>query len=194
MREFLKARQTLAIVATAVGFGLAVALVGEQPLAVPLIELAGLGELFAKLVLPLIPATAIVWSLASSRSTEEQTASRPLHWYTVAHLGASTALFCLVALAAQAMTTAGDPWAVVRNTIGYIGLAVILASLLHPVPAAAANVLIALFSLTFGRLPNGMLTPAAWPILPGHNGTSWIIAIAMALTGAALFISRNRPA
>ncbi len=191
MRMFLKARQLLTVAMTAFGFGVAVALVGEQPLALPIVDLAGPGELFAKLVLPLFPATVTVWSLAAARTMEECTAVRPVHRYSVAFVWVSIAVYALIALAVQAFTEGNDPLAVVRNTVGYIGLAMLLAALLNPVAAAAATVLIPLFSLTFGRLPGGGLSPAAWPVVPSHSRESWAAAAALALAGTAVFLARR---
>lgn len=191
MSTFLKARQTLTVAMTAFGFGIAIALIGEHPLPLPFVNLVGPGELFTKLVLPLLPATATVWSLAAARTVEERTAVRPLRWYTAAFVWASITLYSLIALVAQSITGGSDPLTVVRNTLGYIGLAALLAALLDPVAAAAATVLISLFSLTFGRLPSGALSPAAWPIVPSHSGEAWAVAAGLALAGTTVFLTRR---
>lgn len=142
---------------------------------------------------PLLAASVIGTSLYAASEELDRTATRPWPRRRTAHLLALTAL----AVAVLALAVPGRPelfggQAIVRNTLGSVGVTAAAAALIGarqswlPMTAYIGTV-----SLAAPAAPGGAAALWAWPMQPGPQPGAWAMAAGAFAGGAALYAWRG---
>ncbi|MCX2968602.1 MULTISPECIES: hypothetical protein [Streptomyces] len=160
-------------------------LLGSSILPVPSLFGGVSGGIPVPLVLPVLPAGALLYGLNRVPHEFEATAARHVGWWSTGLLTAA----CLTALLAGA---AEQVWldfplagAVARNTMGYLGVGLLAQRLLGAQYGPLTVALLPLACALLGTGPAGRPYPWAWPLHPGDSSLALVTAAILFLTGAA---------
>ncbi|MFD7319962.1 hypothetical protein ACFV9D_02560 [Streptomyces sp. NPDC059875] len=142
---------------------------------------------------PLLAASVVGASLYAASDELDRTATRPWPLRRTAHLLALTAL----AVVTLALAVPGHPEefggpAIVRNTLGSVGVTAAAAALIGarpswlPMTAYVGSVYVAA-----PPAPGGGAALWAWPMQPGPQAGAWAVALGAFAGGAALYTFRG---
>lgn len=186
MKLWLKARRAVEL-ALLIGLS-AVLVAGLDGIYLPIPQvLSGYGVAVAlPLLVPLVLAIAVGWSLNGGEPLLERVAARPT-------VGLDTGLAVLLAITAFAFCVGAQlaagadlGFAAGRNTVGFIGLTLAgrLAVGVHAAPLVAVGYAVA--ASLFGAGPGGGPAWWAWPFAEADASRSWFAAGGLLLLGGAL--------
>ncbi|MEU6985104.1 hypothetical protein ABZ946_17020 [Streptomyces sp. NPDC046324] len=142
---------------------------------------------------PLLAASAVGTSLYAASDELDRTATRPWPLRRTAHVLALTVL----AVALLALSVPGHPEefggpAIVRNTLGAVGVTAAAAALIGaraswlPITVYVGSVYVAAPST-----PGGAAALWAWPMQPGPEAGAWAVALGAFAGGTALHAFRG---
>lgn len=138
---------------------------------------------------PLIAAVMVSTTLAGSDIELDRTASRLTSPRRAAHalVAAVTVAAVLGVAATNALATFGS-YALIRNSLGLIGLVLLAASLMPAVlawaPALTYSVTV---YLAAPRAPHAGSPWWAWPMQSGGPDASWVVALALLVAGLTAY-------
>lgn len=147
------------------------------------------------IVAPLLAAVLISVTLSGADvDLERSTARLSIRWRTVHGLVAAVIPGALLAITALDQPQIWGSYALVRNTIGLVGIVLIAATVL-PATLTWSPALIYVIVVYFAapRTPDYGASWWAWPMQPGAPDSSWICATILVITGAVAY-GRRGPA
>ena len=190
MTWWLSVRRTRVVLGSVLASLVALGLTGGAVLPVPSF-INGLSlPLAVSYILPLIVVTALMLGLGSRPSGLEGIATRGLMFYDLAwvYLAVLAAIVGATLLATMGATGTS---AYVRNLIGFVGVALIVARFFGFESSALIPAGLVIVASMFGRQLNGGVAAWAWPVAQPSEAAPWVIAGAlMALGSLALITSR----
>ncbi|MEE1929680.1 hypothetical protein V1J52_16050 [Streptomyces sp. TRM 70351] len=159
-------------------------LLGSSRLPVPSLFGGVSGGIPVPLVLPVLPAGALLYGLHRVPHACEATAVRRTGWWSTGLLAAACSAALLLGAAEQVWLDFPLAGAVARNTVGYLGFGLLVQRLLGAQYGPVAVALVPLGCALLGTGAGGRPYPWAWPLLPGGSAPAWGTAVALLATGA----------
>lgn len=147
------------------------------------------------IVAPLLAAVLISVTLSGADvDLERSTARLSIRWRTIHALAAAVIPGALLAITALDQPQIWGSYALVRNTIGLVGIVLIAATVLpSTLTWSPALVYVIVVYLAAPRTPEYGSSWWAWPMQPGTPDSSWICAAILVITGAVAY-GRHGPA
>ncbi|MEU9861021.1 hypothetical protein AB0D99_09100 [Streptomyces sp. NPDC047971] len=142
---------------------------------------------------PLLAASAIGTSLYAASDELDRTATRPWPLRRTAHVLALTVLaVAVLALAVPGHPDAFGGPAMVRNTLGTVGVTVAAAALIGARPSwLPATVYTGSVYMAAPSRPGGAAELWAWIMQPGPEAGAWAVALGAFAGGTALYAFRG---
>ncbi|MFG2196412.1 hypothetical protein [Streptomyces sp. NPDC048639] len=145
------------------------------------------------LVLPVFPACVLLYGLSRGLAEMDATAVRPMTTWSVSMLTAAGAAAALLGIAEAQLLDFPLGLAVARNTLGYLGVGLIVQRIAgdrHGTIAVAALPLICAF---IGLGPGGRPYAWTWPLHTADSALAGVAALLLFVTGLMTATSRPRP-
>lgn len=160
-------------------------MIGSEVLPLPsLVGALFVPVLFAYL-LPLVPVVALWYGMDRSVGALDESAARPIAAWDLAVRGGMV----LIAVMVTGVTTVEGWWQLgpgyLRNLIGCLGLAQLVAPFVGPRLAGLAPVCAVIISALFGTGPGGLARWWAWPIAETRSGLAFAEAGLLLTAGIA---------
>jgi hypothetical protein len=143
------------------------------------------------LVLPVLPACALLYGLNRAPSETEAAAVRPMARWSIGLLTGACTTAALLAVAETLWLNFPLALAVARNTAGYLGFGLVAQRLAGHQYGPVAVALLPVACAFIGLGPGGRPYPWTWPLHPGQSVLAAAAALLLALIGAALLHSRS---
>ncbi|MEU6878046.1 hypothetical protein [Streptomyces sp. NPDC046712] len=142
---------------------------------------------------PLLAASAVGTSLHTPSDELDRTATRPWPPRRLAHVvGLTTLAVLLLALAVPGHAEEFGGLAMVRNTLGSVGVTVAAVALIGARAAwLPTTVYVGSVYLAAPPAPGGAAAVWAWPMQPGPQVGAWVTAVAAFVVGTALYAIRG---
>ncbi|MDJ1136932.1 hypothetical protein [Streptomyces iconiensis] len=178
-------------VALAVCFVLAPLFSGSA-LDVPALFTGNAGSVSVPLLLPLVPACALLYGMDRPPHAMEDTAVRPLHRGQLTVLASAVCLGGLLAALESTLLDFPLALAVVRNLAGYLAVGLLVRRAFGPVYATAAVAAVPVACGLVGSGPGGGTRWWAWP---QHDASSVpaAVEVGVLVLAAACFARTRRP-
>ncbi|MFD1831234.1 hypothetical protein ACFSJS_16420 [Streptomyces desertarenae] len=144
------------------------------------------------LVLPVLPACALLYGLNRAPSETEATAAGPMTRWSVGLLTGACTAAALLAVAETLWMDFPLALAVARNTAGYLGFGLVAQRVAGRRYGPAAAALLPVACAFIGLGPGGRPYPWTWPLHPSQSASAAAAAFSLALIGAALLRNRSR--
>ncbi|MBT2401638.1 hypothetical protein [Streptomyces sp. ISL-100] len=189
---WLKARGVPAIGAAILGTFLLALVVRQEAIPVPSV-LGSSSQLLVTQILGVFPAVLLLHGIDRGDVISEEVALR--------HRGRRNVALCFVfafvsvALAAAVQLSGDRPEALslARNSVGFLGAALIMRALLGPGIAAICVATLPLACAVAGRNAGGTVQPWAWPIHEPSSDLGAAEAAILFVVGCAFLLWRRRP-
>ncbi|PJM98555.1 hypothetical protein CG740_34445 [Streptomyces sp. CB01201] len=193
MRWWLKTRAPAAFLAAVIITTAFASLAGNRELPIP--SLTGTtGTFLAGHLITVLPAAVLMYAASRTDIRMERAAARPIPaWNTL--LGVMAALTAaLAAIIAYAVSHQDIAIVTGRNTVGYIGFAMLLCALAGPRAASFTTAAIPIVLATTGWAPDGRARPWAWVLQPAQSGLAAGATLALLAAGVTVTLTRPTPA
>jgi hypothetical protein len=187
---WLKARAVTVVLGTVLATVVCGLLAGDAELPIPILT-GQSGRFLVGHLITVLPAAALMYGMARTDFRVESVAVRPMNgWNAVLGVGA----------AAAGVTAAGVLYAfthndiavvLARNTLGYIGVALITASFFGPRVAASITATVPLLCAATGWAQGGRPEPWAWILQPGQSISALAAAAMLLLLGTVITLARS---
>ncbi|MFV2021275.1 hypothetical protein [Micromonospora sp. LOL_023] len=169
-------------------------MIGGEVLPLPSLAGALLVPVVFALLLPLVPIVFVWYGIDRSSGDLDATAVRSV---ATRDLGVAATMAAVTAVTVG-VTSAAGWWQLgpgyLRNLIGCLGLAQIVAPLIGARLAAVVPVGAVIVSALFGTGAGGLVRWWAWPIADAHSEPAFVQALLLLLIGAAVAVWRfSRP-
>jgi len=190
LRLWAATRRVLVTVGVSALVVVLVVLLGGITASIPTLDSARGLALPLALIAPLALSTMVGYSLTTGDPTLESVSVRPMAVLdtasvVLAALAVSAALGMLDAAGyAEYGAEAG------RNAIGFVGLLLIGRALVGPHAGTALPVIIVVLLAFFGADPAGEPRWWAWALVNSDQGSSWIAALLLIVSGGILELAR----
>ncbi|WP_131747399.1 hypothetical protein [Frankia sp. Cppng1_Ct_nod] len=196
MRHYVISRQLPRYGTWLLVTGMLAAVVGRVMLTVPSLRGGDQFLLPLDLVLPAAAAALVGQTTRCFMADLEQVAARAIRAVRLGH-GLALVVVAIVAfLPAMVWSQEGHGhggWAVLRNLIGYIGLAYLGAQVFGAGLSWVVPLFIALLCPVFGIRGRAVPLWWAWPLQPAGSATSWVWAGGLCVAGVVAFTVRAVP-
>ncbi|MEU9102599.1 hypothetical protein [Streptomyces sp. NPDC048361] len=193
MNWWLKTRAPAAFLTTVIITTAFAGLAGNTELPIPSLT-GSTGNFLVGHLITVLPAAVLMYAASRTDIRMERVAARPMAgWNTL--LGLMAALIAALAAAIAYMLTCQDIALVTgRNTIGYIGFAMLLCALAGPRVASFTTAALPILLATTGWAPDGRARPWAWALQPAQSAPATSAALALMAAGAVVTLTRLMPA
>ncbi|HJQ87528.1 MAG TPA: hypothetical protein VJ820_08720 [Propionibacteriaceae bacterium] len=181
MTIWLAVRHVRLLLGVVVGLALAAIVTGNFAVPVP-ISLEPVAVPVA-LMLPLALSTAAAYSLGAGDELLEAVSARPLGVMDSCLIGGLTAVAIALLLAIDQIGVNPLGTAAARNTAGFIGLMYFGRLIVGGFAASLTPVAYMMVAIAFGTTAAGQVRWWAWPLAPGNDSESWLIALAFLMGG-----------
>lgn len=187
---WLKARAVAVVLGTVLATIVCGVLAGDAELPIPVLT-GQSGRFLVGHLITVLPAAALMYGIARTDLHVENVAVRPMNgWNAMLGVGAAAA-----GIAAAGVLYAFSPndIAVVlgRNSVGYIGIALIVASFLGARAAASITAAVPLLCAATGWEQGGQPEPWAWVLEPGNSVSALVAANVLWLLGTVSTLARS---
>ncbi|WP_166353739.1 hypothetical protein [Phytoactinopolyspora limicola] len=197
MRWYLAARRWWLTVVVAVLVVVTAGVLASATVGVPR-ALSGVDfPLPLSVLAPCLVAWLAQWNMTRGEPDQEAIAVRTPPAYDLALLGVVVFSQIVAAVITMAWVPSAESLMVVRNTMGYIAVGVLVARVVGPVLANLAVMLVPLGCAAFGAT----VTAAgdreyawwAWPLHDGSGWTAWVFVAGLGVVASASMLTRRRP-
>ncbi|MFI5704860.1 hypothetical protein ACIA78_33070 [Streptomyces xanthochromogenes] len=193
MNWWLKTRTPAAFLTTVIITTAFAGLAGNTELPIPSLT-GSTGNFLVGHLITVLPAAVLMYAASRTDIRMERVAARPIPaWNTL--LGLMAAFTAAVAAAiTYALNRQDIAYVTGRNTVGYIGFAMLLCALAGPRIASFTTAALPIVLATTGWAPDGRARPWAWVLQPAHSGPATGASLALLAAGAAVTLARFTPA
>ncbi|MER7396922.1 hypothetical protein ABT381_15585 [Streptomyces sp. NPDC000151] len=192
MSWWLKTKAVPQVIATMLAALLLTALAQDEAIPVPTI-VGPSGQLLFGEILGMLPTVVLLYGIERGDTMAEEVAVRPARPRTLVLCLSYVLVITVLAALVHAVFDRPDVLSMARNSIGFLGVALILRALVGPGIAAIAIAALPLFCAAAGRRPGGTAQPWAWPIHPAASALALAEAGILLLVGCLLLLWRRRP-
>ncbi|WP_455351394.1 hypothetical protein [Streptomyces sp. SYSU K217416] len=192
MSWWLKTRAAAAFVASVLvtaAFGM---LADDAELPIPVLT-GQSGRFLVGHLITVLPAAVLMYGMGRTDLKVESVASRPVRVWNAA-LGVAAATVGALAAGLLYLMSGNEIAAVLgRNTVGYIGIAMFVASFVGPRAAAVVTAAVPLVCAATGWAQGGQPEPWAWVLQPAQSVSAVAAAVLILAIGTVTTLLRSTP-